>query len=192
MGRGPGLGVPLLIGATATEFEGMVRTLPGAALVPGAAMILRSQALPVSGLRAIARQSLRRPLRRSVGAVIDAAAIHSTVVQAAETRAATGAPTWVYDFRWSAGRGPVHCADLPFFWGVPDAANVRNFLGAGPPTDLVEGMHRSWVDFVRSGDPGSPPYELPGRRVRVWDDPPAVVDDGLAEVREVWCPGGGS
>ena len=190
IGRGPGLDLPLLIGSTATEFEGVVKSLPGPALVPGAAMILRSQALPTAGLRAIARQSAGRSLRRAVGAVVDAATIHSTVVRAAETRIAAGAPTWVYDFRWTGGRGPVHCADLPFFWSVPEAANVQAFLGAPPPPDLVEGMHRSWVDFVRTGDPGAPPYEAPERRVQVWDEPPVVVVDGLADVREVWWPDG--
>ena len=86
----------------------------------------------------------------------------------------------------------MHCADLPFFWSVPEAANVRAYLGADAPPELVDAMHRSWVDFVRSGDPGSPPYAPPGRRVQVWDDPPAVVEDGLADVRAVWWPAGGS
>ncbi|GAA1739023.1 para-nitrobenzyl esterase [Dietzia kunjamensis subsp. schimae] len=192
IGGGPGLDLPLLIGSTATEFEGVVRALPGPALVPGAAMILRSQELPTTGLRALARQSAGKSLRRAVGAVVDAATIHSTVVRAAETRMAAGAPTWVYDFRWAEGRGAVHCADLPFFWAVPEAANVRAYLGADAPPELVDAMHRSWVDFVRSGDPGSPPYEAPGRRVQVWDDPSAVVEDGLADVRAVWWPAGDS
>ena len=84
----------------------------------------------------------------------------------------------------------MHCADLPFFWSVPEAANVRAFLDAPVPPDLVAAMHGSWVDFVRSGDPGSPAYEAPTRRVQVWDEPPAVVEDGLADVREVWWPDG--
>lgn len=183
-----GARLPLLIGSTATEFEEVVRSLPGPALVPGAAMILRSQELPTAGLRALARQSAGRSVRRAVGAVVDAASIHSTVVRAAETRVAAGAPTWVYDFRWAAGRGPVHCSDLPFFWGVPDGENVERYLGVSAPADLVTAMHDSWADFVIAGDPGHPAYAAPERRVRVWDDPPEVVDDGLAAVREVWWP----
>lgn len=186
--EGPGTRLPLLLGSTATEFEEVVRSLPGPALVPGAAMILRSQELPTAGVRALARQSAGRSVRRAVGAVIDAASIHSTVVRAAETRIASGAPTWVYDFRWAAGRGAVHCSDLPFFWGVPRAENVDRYLGAPAPPELVAAMHDSWVDFVTSGDPGHPAYESPRRCVRVWDDPPEVVDDGLAPVREVWWP----
>ncbi|KAA0917406.1 carboxylesterase/lipase family protein [Dietzia sp. ANT_WB102] len=192
IGSGPGLDLPLLIGSTATEFEGVVRSLPRPALLPGAVMILRSQELPTAGLRALARQSAGRSLRRAVGAVVDAATIHSTVVRAAETRMVGGAPTWVYDFRWSEGRGAVHCADLPFFWAVPEAPNVRSYLGADAPTELVADMHRSWVDFVRTGDPGFPRYEPLGRQVQVWDEPSVVVEDGLADVREVWWPGGGS
>ena len=149
-----------------------------------------SQKIPREGLRALARQSNGRSLRRSVGAVIDAAAIHSTVARAAETRAAEGDPTWVYDFTWTEGNGPRHCSDLPFFWAVPDAENVERFLGEPAPSSLVEAMHRSWVDFVTTGDPGFPAYEPDNRQVRQWNDPPAVIGDGLAAVREVWWPEG--
>lgn len=182
--------IPLMIGFTATEFEIIADALPWPALVPGAALVAMSQKIPREGLRALARQSGGRSLRRSVGAVIDAAAIHSTVARAAETRAAEGDPTWVYDFTWAEGNGPRHCSDLPFFWAVPDAENVERFLGEPAPISLVEAMHRSWVDFVTTGDPGFPAYEPDNRQVRQWNDPPAVVGDGLAAVREVWWPEG--
>lgn len=185
---GAGADIPLMIGATATEFDEVVSRIPGLALVPGAALALRAQRVPVKGLGALARQSAGRSVRTSVGAAINAASFHSTVVGVAETRAAEGAATWVYDFRWAGGRGAAHCSDLPFFWNAPAAENVEEFLGAPPPPDLVAAMHDSWVDFVRHGDPGFPPYALPGRRVREWDDPPEDVDDGLARVRAVWRP----
>lgn len=185
-------GVPLLIGSTATEFETLAEKLPGPALLPGATMIAMSQDIPRAGLRALARQSVGRSVRSSVGAVIDAATIHSTVTRTAERRAAVEAPTWVYDFRWDGGNGPVHCADLPFFWAVPEEENVHEYLGAPAPPGLVEAMHTSWADFVTDGDPGSPEYALPHRSVQVWDDPPVVVEDGLAPVREVWLPEGRS
>lgn len=188
MADGAGAEVPLLTGSTATEFTGVVETIPGPALVPGAALALRAQQMPIKGLGALARQSVGRPIRRSVAAAIDAASFHSTVLGVAETRAATGARTWVYDFRWAAGRGAVHCSDLPFFWNVPHAENVVDFLGAQPPAELVDAMHASWVDFVTAADPGHPAYEPPTRRVRVWDDPASVADDGLARVRAVWRP----
>lgn len=184
--------VPLMIGSTATEFEAIARNIPGPALVPGATIVAMSQDIPRAGLRALARQSSRRSVRRSVGAVIDAATIHSTVTRAAERRAAVGAPTWVYDFCWNGGVGPVHCTDLPFFWNVPGGENVERYLGVAAPPALVEEMHDSWVNFVTAGDPGFPVYAAPDRRVRVWDSPPSVVDDGLAAVREVWLPEGRS
>ncbi len=188
---GAATALPLLIGSTAAEFEAIADTLPGPALVPGAAMMALSQQLPREGLRALARQSTGRSLRRSVGSVIDAAAIHSTVARAAETRVSAGDPTWVYDFRWADGRGPRHCADLPFFWSAPHAENVERYLGAPAPTHLVEAMHASWADFVAGGDPGHPAYEAPGRLVRSWAATPSVVVDGLADVRAVWWPDDG-
>lgn len=185
---GAGAAIPLLIGATASEFETVVDRIPGPALLPGVAMALHAQQVPAEGLAALARQSSRRSLRRSAGAVIDAASFHSTVAVVAETRAAAGEPTWVYDFTWSGGRGAVHCADLPFAWNVPEAENVEGLLGSTPPPGLVEAVHSSWVDFVTTGDPGFAAYGLPSRRVRVWDEPPTDVDDGLAQVRAVWWP----
>ena len=182
--------IPLMIGSTATEFEAVTDKLPGPALIPGAALIALSQKLPREGLKALARQSNGRSLRRSVGAVIDAAAIQSTVARTAESRLAAGDPTWVYDFCWDGGNGPRHCADLPFFWGAPDAENVERYLGAPAPAALVEAMHDSWVDFVTTGDPGFPAYEAADRMVRAWSDPPAVVEDGLGPVRQVWWPEG--
>lgn len=181
--------IPLMIGSTASEFEAIADRLPGPALVPGAAIIALSQKLPREGLRALARQSNGRSLRRSVGAVIDAAAISSTVVRTAETRLAAGDPTWVYDFRWTGGAGPRHCSDLPFFWSVPHAENVERYLGAPAPTALVRRMHDSWVRFVTDGDPGFPAYGAGDRPVMGWDATPAVVEDGLRAVREVWWPG---
>ncbi|MGX1856189.1 carboxylesterase/lipase family protein [Dietzia sp. NPDC055340] len=180
--------VPLMIGSTATEFEAIADRLPGPALVPGAALIALSQQIPRAGLRALARQSNGRSLRRSVGAVIDAAAIHSTVARAAETRLAAGDPTWVYDFCWADGNGPRHCADLPFFWGSPDAENVERYLGAPAPGALVTAMHQSWVRFVTDGDPGFAAYEATRRAVMSWDTPQSVVEDGLSAVRQVWWP----
>lgn len=185
-----GATVPLMIGSTATEFEAIAEKIPGPALVPGAAIVAMSQDIPRAGLRALARQSTRRSVRQSVGAVIDAATIHSTVVRAAERRVAVGAPTWVYDFRWDSGSGPMHCTDLPYFWAVPQAENVERYLGAAAPPKLVEAMHESWVNFVTTGEPGFDAYDALDRRVQVWDDPPSAVDDGLAAVREVWWPEG--
>lgn len=182
--------VPLMIGSTATEFEAVADKIPGPALVPGAAIVAMSQDIPRAGLRALARQSTRRSVRQSVGAVIDDATIHSTVTRAAERRLAAGATTWVYDFRWDAGSGPMHCTDLPFFWAVPEAVNAERYLGAAAPADLVEAMHGSWVNFVTRGEPGFDAYDKQDRRVQVWDEPSSVVDDGLAAVREVWWPEG--
>lgn len=180
--------VPLMIGSTATEFEALTERLPGPALLPGAMLMALSQQVPRRGLRALARQFGGRSLRRSVGAVIDAAAIQSTVVRAAETRAVAGDPTWVYDFRWSEGNGPRHCADLPFFWGTPTAENAERYLGAPAPAELVGSMHDSWVDFVTTADPGFSAYNTPERAVRTWDSPATVTPDGLGAVRAVWWP----
>jgi para-nitrobenzyl esterase len=68
----------------------------------------------------------------------------------------TAAGTWLYDFRWvSPVMGlALHCAELPFVWDLLDAEGVRDVLGAEPPQELADAMHRAWVRFIDNGDPG--------------------------------------
>ena len=73
--------------------------------------------------------------------------------------------TFRYEFDWRSraldGRlGSAHTIELPF---VFDVANRDHFCGPdsilGPvkaSADLGQRTHRSWVDFVKSGDPGWP------------------------------------
>jgi para-nitrobenzyl esterase len=104
----------------------------------------------------------------------------------ADAHAATGAPTFVYEFTWRSdaldGRfGAGHVVELPFVFDRLDLASLHGpnaLLGTTPPpADLAARTHRAWVDFATTGDPGWPRSE-PDRRVvqrigSTWD----LVDD---------------
>lgn len=178
--------VPLLIGCTSQEFRRLVDSLPPVPLLATAVLVLRTQGLSWRGILGYLLPSGGSSVRDGLGRAAADAFIRSTVVRVAEGRAARGAPTWVYEFRWEGSIGADHCTDIPFFWDALEAEGVRRFLRADPPPGLAESMHASWVRFIRSHDPGDPPYALPGRPVRVWDGTPSVEADGMSDVRMRW------
>ncbi|MCC6270820.1 MAG: carboxylesterase/lipase family protein [Microbacteriaceae bacterium] len=77
--------------------------------------------------------------------------------QAADARSVSGAKTWVYEFAWSSPQGDLgaaHALELGFVFdtlGTPDAVA---FTGEDAPQALADEMHRRWVDFATTGDPG--------------------------------------
>ncbi|MBW0103776.1 carboxylesterase/lipase family protein [Pseudonocardia sp. KRD291] len=76
-------------------------------------------------------------------------------------QAHTGA-SFGYEFAWRSpacdGRlGACHALELPFVFGTLDRAAAPDGLpGETPPAELSTRMHRAWVDFAATGDPGWP------------------------------------
>ena len=73
------------------------------------------------------------------------------------------APTWMYRFDWATPvfggvLGACHGVELPFVFDTLDAA--RGFVGDDPSlADLAATVHRAWVRFATTGDPGWPTYD---------------------------------
>jgi carboxylesterase type B len=59
-------------------------------------------------------------------------------------------------------------------------------LGNDPPQALADEMHRAWVSFAKSGDPGWPAYDLGRRATMRFGTPSRVVDDPRARERALW------
>jgi len=47
-------------------------------------------------------------------------------------------------------------------------------------------MHRAWVDFVTTGDPGWPSYDVTTRPTQVFGSLTSVVPDPRGAQRAVW------
>ena len=82
--------------------------------------------------------------------------------------AAHPARTFLYEFGWRSdaleGRlGAAHTIELPFVFDNVRLAGLHGpqaLLGtATPPADLAQRMHRTWIRFATTGDPGWPPHE---------------------------------
>ena len=120
----------------------------------------------------------------------------------ADFRAAAGAQTYMYDFRWCSqadpDKGAFHAIDLPFVLDSFHVDGWREFVGADEAAQaLGRGMRSAWAAFARSGDPSTiefgpwPRYELDERMTMILDSDPNPAADPLRNERSMWGPVGG-
>jgi para-nitrobenzyl esterase len=98
----------------------------------------------------------------------------------AQSHAAAGGRTFLYEFRYPAAVGNLgacHAIDVPLVFGNYQALGQALF-GPEPPAGAValgDLMRQQWAAFAATGDPGWPEY-APGRRLtRIFDDPADVT-----------------
>ncbi|MGY5125316.1 carboxylesterase family protein [Streptomyces nigrescens] len=93
--------------------------------------------------------------------------------------ARSAAGTYAYLFRWrpaafGGSLGSCHCVELPFVFdrtGLPGLRGPQALLGDGElPPDLASRMHRAWISFAATGDPGWHPYRTEDRAVQTIDE----------------------
>lgn len=117
----------------------------------------------------------------------------------ADLRAAAGASTYLYDFRWCSladpDKGAFHAIDLPFAFDSFHVDGWREFIGADNAAEaLGRGMRSAWAAFARSGDPSTaelgpwPRYDLNQRMAMILDDSPTLASDPLQRERSMWRP----
>jgi para-nitrobenzyl esterase len=99
--------------------------------------------------------------------------------------------TWVYRFDYPHPRdndnlGACHGAEIPFVFHTIDRASVGPRIGPRPSQRVANVAHGIWVRFAAEGDPGWPPYELPGRAVGLIEEDIEVAADPLAAQRRAW------
>jgi para-nitrobenzyl esterase len=111
-------------------------------------------------------------------------------LQLADAHARNSAATWMYEFAWRSpqygGRlGAFHGADVAFVFDQlgPD---TEPLLGPSPPQELADRMHRAWVAFATTGNPGWPRYDLTRRATMRFDTRPEVVNDPRSGERVLW------
>lgn len=106
--------------------------------------------------------------------VTDALFGNGTARMAAAHAAAPGTRTFRYEFSWRSdaldGRlGAAHVVELPFVFdrvGLRSLHGPQALLGTTePPADLAQRMHRAWVGFATTGDPGWAPHDPVHRQI---------------------------
>jgi para-nitrobenzyl esterase len=99
----------------------------------------------------------------------------------------------VYEFGWESavgGLGACHALEIPFVFETLADPGVAPLAGPEPSEALARAMHRAWVQFAATGDPGWPAY-LPGRRAVArfgagMHPGLEVVEDPRGDLRELW------
>jgi len=100
--------------------------------------------------------------------------------------------TWMYRFDWESrafeGRlGATHALEIPFAFDNLDRAGVDVFIGPGErPQAVADVMHRAWIGFITSGDPGWPRYDTQTRATRLFNEPCTTENDPDSAQREAW------
>ncbi|MFD0363131.1 carboxylesterase family protein [Nocardia sp. GCM10030253] len=109
---------------------------------------------------------------RDVIATVTDQMFHEPTRRLANLLTARGEPPWLYRFDWHPGDSPFgacHCIELPFVLGHAAAWRHAPMLDGARPSGLLGEMRRSWIGFVRHGDPGwarGTTHRFTGRAVR--------------------------
>ena len=87
-----------------------------------------------------------------------------------------------------AGLGACHAVEIPFTWDTLTSDGDTALTGPNPPQELATRMHRAWVEFATSGDPGWAPFDLASRPVQTYFDAERVeiVHDPRRDERVLW------
>jgi para-nitrobenzyl esterase len=113
----------------------------------------------------------------------------------ADAHAPAPGGTFMYEFAWPSpimgGRlGSCHALEMPFAFDTLDLRHrqmMGGALGQDPPQELANTMHRAWVDFASTGEPGWPRYDLDRRAVMRFNLTSSMVEDPYARERALWA-----
>jgi para-nitrobenzyl esterase len=119
-------------------------------------------------------------------------------IMIAEMKAAQNeARAYLYQLMWNTPvmdgllRSP-HSLDLPMVFDIALGERWKPYTGAVPAADRVaKAMSGAWVEFARTGDPGTaalqwPDYSLRRRDVMLFDEDSTHATDAFRETRQFW------
>jgi para-nitrobenzyl esterase len=113
-------------------------------------------------------------------------------IRIAEARAAAGTPgTWNYRFDYPAPQdnhrlGACHGIEIPFVFDTIALDEARPRIGDTPSQAVADQVHRVWVDFITSGNPGWAAYDTATRTTGLLTDRIDAVDDPAGDERARW------
>ncbi|WP_258067280.1 carboxylesterase/lipase family protein [Arthrobacter sp. GMC3] len=156
---GAGSGIPLMIGTTTDEARlwlvptGLVMKLKWLHL----AVARRKVGISAAAVKLFKRNYPDAVTGEILGALATDKLLRVPMNQVADARLAHASGTHVYEFAWPS---PVeylraaHAVELGFVFDNVNSPDSVGLAGTGAPQELASCMHRAWVDFAVTGDPG--------------------------------------
>jgi para-nitrobenzyl esterase len=100
-------------------------------------------------------------------------------------------PSYMYEFAWPSplfgGRlGACHALEIGFVFDTLDAEQGEALYGSSPPAELAAAMHKAWIDFARSGQPGWDAYNPATRATMAFALTSTLSHDPRPEQRTAW------
>ena len=189
---GASSGVPMLIGTNTEEFRLFI-------VPPGTINAISDELLPAVAAafgatdKVVGLYRANRPDATAgdiFAALVTDKFFRLPALAVAQARAGGPAATYFYEFAW--GRPPIgagHALEIPFVFNNLERAAQDELIGPNPPQDLADEMHRAWVRFAASGDPGWPAFD-DRRPVRIFDTGGGSVEhDPRGDERAIWTAG---
>jgi para-nitrobenzyl esterase len=194
--------VPLIVGCTSTENTAFMMGDEAAFKLDMAGLRQRLRALV--GERAgdaavdlyVQLKPLAAPSQLYFEMLSDRTRRQSILI--AEMKAAQNeAKAYLYQLMWNTPvmdgllRSP-HSLDLPMIFDIALGDRWKPYTGAVPAADRVaKAMSSAWVEFARTGDPGTsaqpwPDYSLRRRDVMLFDENSTHATDAFRETRLLW------
>lgn len=154
---GAGAGVDLLVGTNSDEAH-LFFVPTGVAAAADDATLRRYAAVRHYPQRVVDTYRATRP-DTSSGELLSALMTDGYYRLPALELAADHAGTFVYEFAWRSPAyggaiGSCHTLELPFVFDRLDDPGYASLLGPDAPQSAADAVHRAWVDFATTGDPG--------------------------------------
>ncbi|MDN5853873.1 MAG: carboxylesterase family protein, partial [Actinomycetia bacterium] len=101
---------------------------------------------------------------------------------------------YAYEFSWRSPAhdgtlGACHALEIPFVFDNLNDPGYASMLGGHPPQHVADSMHRAWVSFATTGDPGWPHYASEDRLVMHFGSERGLQTDDRAAERLAWDTG---
>ena len=190
MRDGAASGVQILIGTNVEEARLFIVPSGVHESAPGITPYLIAHGYQANPFRAARTYRRNRP-GASAGDVA-AAIMTDWYYRIPAIRVAEAVPgTHVYDFAWRSSAfdgalGAAHALEIPFVFDGIEHEDFKALLGHPAPDSLASAMHRAWVDFAKTGDPGWPAYTAESRVSMRFDETSRVTTDDRADERLLW------
>ena len=184
MRGGSGRDVPLLVGSTRQEFGGLAQANRHLFEDHHVEVLLEQVGLSPEAARRFAAALQDHHPAEVVGQYMTDVMFRRRIVDWLDLRGDAAAPTWAYDFAWPSAVSGVaeHCLDVPFIFDLLEDPDVTRVAGPEPPQVLADQVHAAFVGFVRSHDPGWPPYRQ-SKSIMVFASESGTVNGGYESAR---------